>query len=142
MSGAGSPPRVRDGGLGVSRFDLAGDRHWKDETAALIRRWGRDRALCPAVVEDLCVVTCTALDHGVNLGPRSVCVRLRWADPDHVRVDVEWQDPEVQAPGAVRDASRATAQVMDTVAVRWGVTDGSTPGQWMIVDARSAPASH
>jgi hypothetical protein len=107
---AGSPPLLTDGGPGVSRFDLACDRHCTDHTTALIRRWGHDRALASAVVEDLCLVTCTALAQGIRLGPSSVCVRLRWADPDHVRVDVEWQ----------------------------GLDDGSTPGQSMIVDARSA----
>lgn len=108
MIRTGSPPRT-DGGPGVSRFDLACDRHCGEGAAALIRRWGRDRALTPAVVEDLCTAMCSALAHGDRLGPSSVCIRLRWADPDHVRVDVQWH----------------------------GLKDGSTPGQWMIVDTRS-----
>ena len=127
----------------MSSFDLAGDRHCKDDAAALIRRWGRDRALTSGVVEDLCLVTCTALAHAVGLRPSSVCVRLRWADPDHVRVDVEWQGVEHAAPRAVHEgATRATAEVMDAVAVAWGLKVGSPPGQWMIVDTRSvAPRS-
>jgi hypothetical protein len=62
-------------------------------------------------------------------------------DPDHVRVDVEWQglgDPP--SDEAAEHSWRATARVMDTVAVRWGVDDGSTPGQWMVVDTRPAPS--
>ena len=138
MIRAGSPPRLRDGGPGVSRFDLTCDRHCKEDTAAHIRRWGRDRALTPAVVEDLCLATGTVLAHGVGLGPSSVCVRLRWADPDHVRVEVEWQGLDGPPPHAVvEDAPRATAPVMDHVAVGWGVEDGSLPVQWMIVDTRS-----
>lgn len=139
MISTSAPPHRRDGEPGVSRFDLACDRHCRDETAARIRRWGRDRALDSAVVEDLCRVTCAALAHGARLGPSSVCVRLRWADPDHVRVDLEWQGLEDAPPPdeVAADTTRATAHVMDTVAVRWGV-DGSTPGQWMIVDTRSA----
>lgn len=104
----------------------------------LIRRWGRDRALTPAVVEDLCRATCSVLAHGCRLGPGSVRVQLRWADPDHVRVDVQWRGVETSPPSAVtKDATRAMAQVMDGVADAWGVEDGSTPGQWMIVDTRS-----
>ena len=143
MIRAGSPPRLTDGGPGVSRFDLACDGDCKDDTAALIRRWGRDRALAPAVVEDLCLVTCTALAHAVRLRPSSVCVRLRWADPDHVRVDVEWPGVEHPAHPAVHGgATRATAEVMDAVAVAWGLKAGSPPGQWMIVDTRAlAPRS-
>ena len=138
MIRAGSPPRLTNGGPGVSRFDLACDSHCREDTAALIRRWGRDRALTPGVVEDLCRATCTVLAHGARLGPSSVCVRLRWADPDHVRVDVQWDGLEAPPRRAVaEDATRAMAQVMDDVAVRWGVEDGSTPGQWMIVDTRS-----
>jgi hypothetical protein len=127
----------------VSSFDLACDRDGKDDTAALIRRWARDRALASAVVDDLCLVTCAALAHAVRLRPSSMCVRLRWAGPDHVRVDVEWQGLEHMAPRAVQeDATRATAEVMDAVAVAWGLKVGSPPGQWMIVDTRSlAPQS-
>lgn len=138
MTGAGHPPRLMGGVLGVSSFDLACDPHVKDDSAALIRRWGSDRALPSAVVEDLCLVTCTALAHAVRLGPSSMCVRLRWADPDHVRVDVEWQGVELAAPRAVHEAAtRATAEVMDAVAVAWGLKVGSPPGHWMIVDTRS-----
>jgi hypothetical protein len=143
VTGAGLPPRLRGGGAGVSSFDLACDPHCKDDSAALVRRWGRDRALPAAVVEDLCLVTCTALAHAERLGPSSMCVRLRWADPDHVRVDVEWQGVEHAAHRAVQGgATPDTAEVMDAVAVAWGLKVGSPPGQWMIVDTRSwAPRS-
>jgi hypothetical protein len=62
-------------------------------------------------------------------------------DPDHVRVDVEWQGlGDAPSDEAAEHSWRATARVMDTVAVRWGVDDGSTPGQWMVVDTRPAPS--
>lgn len=138
MTGRGLPPRPAGGGPGVSSFDLTCDPHCTDDSAALVRRWGRDRALPPAVMDDLCLVTCTAVDHAVRLSPSSMCVRLRWADPDHVRVDVEWRGVEQAAPRAVHEgATRAMAEVMDAVAVAWGRKVGSAPGQWMIVDTRS-----
>ncbi len=143
MTSAGFPPHPVGGGPGVSSFDLDCDRHCNDDTSALIRRWGRDRALTSAVVEDMCLLTCTALAHAVRLSPSSVCVRLRWADPDHVRVDVEWQGVEHAVARAVHEgATRETAEVMDARAVAWGLKVGSPPGQWMIVDTRSvAPRS-
>jgi hypothetical protein len=139
----GYPPRLSYGGPGVSRIDLACDRHCRKDTAALIRRWGRDRALTPAVVEDMCLLASTALAHAVRLGPSSVCVRLRWADPDRVRVDVEWQGVEhAVARTAHEGVTRATAEVMDAIAVAWGLKVGSPPGHWMIVDTRTlAPRS-
>ncbi len=143
MTDPGLPPPLVGGGPGVSTFDVACDPHCTDDSATLVRRWGRDRALPSAVVEDLCLVTCTALDHAVRLRPSSMCVRLRWTDPDHVRVDVEWEGVDHLATRAVQEgATRATAEVMDAVAVAWGLKVGSPPGQWMIVDTRSlAPQS-
>ena len=91
----------------------------------------------------MCLVACTALAYAVRLRPSSVCVRLRWADPDRVRVDVEWQGiEEAVARTAHEGATRATAEVMDATAEAWGLKVGSPPGQWMIVDTRSwAPRS-
>ena len=55
-------------------------------------------------------------------GAGSVCVRLRWADLDHVRVDVEWHGLDRVTPDEVADkAVQQTAEVMDALAVRWGV---------------------
>ena len=135
MIRAGSPPRLEDGGLGVAMFDLACGRHTEEATAALVRRWGDDRALAPQAKVDLCVLTCAALAPGIPVA-RSVCVRLRWAALDHVRVDIEWRGLDRATPDEVVDeALRGTSEVMDALAVRWGV-DRAVPGQWIIVDTR------
>lgn len=134
MTRAGSAARLVDDGLGVSRFDLPPGRDLEDDATALVRRWGQDRALPAATVEDLCVLTCAALAPHGGRDPHGVCVRLQWADLDHVRVEVEWRGPVAAVTDEVRDeALRASADIMDTTAVRWGVDQG--PGLWMIVDA-------
>lgn len=138
MIRAGARTRLEDGGLGVSRFDLECGRHSKEDTTALVRRWGHDRALPADTVEDLCVLTCAALAPGPRFEPSSVCVLLRWDDLDHVRVDVQWHGLGGSTPDDVADeAMRGSGEVMDTLAVRWGLMRSSTPGQWMIVDTRS-----
>ena len=129
MTGAGFPPRLKAADPACLASTSPATASAGTTRAALVRRWGRDRALASAVVDDLCLVTCTALAHAVRLRPSSVCVRLRWADPDHVRVDVEWQG--VEHPGAsrgARGATRATAEVMDAVAVAWGLKAARRPG--------------
>lgn len=134
----GPRSRLKDGGPGVARFDLACGRHAKHETAALVHRWARDRALSRATVDDLCVLTCNAVAPGSQPVSRSVCVLLRWTDVHHVRVDVEWRGLlRPTSDDVVDEALRTTAGVMDAVAVRWGVERGRTPRQWMVVDTRS-----
>jgi hypothetical protein len=56
---------------------------------------------------------------------------------------VEWQGIEYAVARAAHEgAMRATAEVMDAIAVAWGFKVGSPPGQWMIVDTTSlAPRS-
>lgn len=136
---AGDQSRLEDEGLGVSRFDLVCGRQTEDATAAIVRRWGSDRALDQDALDGLCRLTCTALAPGVRVAS-GVCVRLRWADLDHVRVDVEWHGLGGVTPEEVADkALEETAEVMDAIAVRWGVDRGAAPAQWMIVDTRSSP---
>lgn len=139
MIRGGSPPRMTGAGMGVSRFEVSCGQRWAACSTALIRRWGRDRALPASTVDDLCDLTRTALAHGMRFGPSSVCVRLRWADPDHVRVDVEWHGLcRTTADEVAAEAVRATAPFMDGAAVRWGVERGPNPVQWMVVDASPA----
>lgn len=120
-------------GPGVSRFDLPCGPQAPDDAVELVGRWARDRALPAPAMDRLCRLTSAALAHGTRLHPRSVTVRLRWADPDRVLLDVQWHGARQVHPIAGSKADEI-ARVMDAAADSWGFESGATPDHWMVLD--------
>lgn len=127
-------PRLLHDGPGVSRYDLDCGRGAEPDTSALVRRWGRDRAVPAGAVEELCLLTRTAVTRGIGADAGGISLRLRWDDADHVRVEVAWHDAGGDADAVAAAARQRTAPVMDAAADSWGVEAGPTPCQWMVLD--------
>ncbi|WP_203231381.1 hypothetical protein [Nocardioides caldifontis] len=129
----GAQPATVDDGPGVTHVEVPCDRRPPEATEALVRRWGRDRALPAPAVDDLCRVAREALVPDLPEGAHHLTLSLRWVDLDRVRVDLRWHGPPGALAGSAPEAGTATAPVLDEVAESWGAaTDASA--QWVVVD--------
>ncbi len=145
MADGRASPRDRavtatDRDLGVSSFNRLCVMGVEDACEQHVRRWARDRALPTRAVDRLCLLTWAALRHGLRYGPSAVSVNLRWADLDHVRVDVRWYGGTGAARSSLSSVQlSSTLALFDAVAESWGFECGSPRLQWMVVDTRSSP---
>lgn len=124
--------------LGMTRIDLVRNPQVGQTARQLALQWAQDRALTDAAIGRLTALVDAAVGHGVRFDPRRVTIRLRWLDPDRVRVDVKWRGCSGTARATVTSGDiEVTVATLDAYAEDWGfgISDDG-PVQWMIIDTR------